>query len=147
MELSIQHNIKRQSHHVNGLSDEFKSLIIGGDSITNFQFDTVEIQDFKLTNANYAAFSLNLFDHIKFADANLVFIHAFYANCLASDNQTQFTPLKFQVSLGGTAIGNMSQFQMSNIDSYNGGAILLDNFSDPGTTLNGILFVIAGGTL
>ena len=145
MKVTFSNSIKRETHHLSSYSDTAVFKIEGGVDSTSFPFTAIESQDFAITTATAPTFSVNLFDHIKAADANLAFIQIAYVTNITSDSQTTYVPLTFQLSIGGVVVGNMSEFQMLNITNYSGAAILLDTFSDP-LTNGGTLFIIAGST-
>lgn len=151
MELQIKTNITQSVSDLLSNQVLLNNTFIGTDENTapDFIVDNVDVKQFELDTTEASTFTLNLFDNIQPSPDKTTFIHIFAFN--TTDGSTECpVPVKFQLDVtDGTntiALGNVSQFELANMDTFPvAGDLIISNLA-VATDKKAALIIIVGLT-
>lgn len=145
MEVTITTEIKKFLFPTDTDPKKTTALFLGKDNAApnddaNFEIEFVKDECITINAENFATLSINVFDYVKFPTADARFIQIHY---LSNLEKKLPIPLRFQVTIGSTVIGKMSQLSLTNLEEFDS-EILVDDFQDPSEAL-AYLFIVIGG--
>ena len=141
MELKINTQITQQQSF--SLNDQLvlNNTFTGKDVDTSdFEVDIVDVKQYTVTVAQAVTFSLDLFASSSITADKATFVHIYCFNATDASCETP-DPIRFRLTLGGNVIGNMSQIQLANLDTYSD-AVVVDQLVVPTGKTAGLTVII-----